>query len=338
MNTPLNVPKPVYPWPVFQSPFVGAFNEEECNWYDEDYQFLSPEARARYKENRLADVGAFMVPTVTDRDKVRAVARFVIYMTVTDDYVELLPLKEIAAFRDRVFEVMMGDEPRPEEKGILRQMQTNRKEWIAFGMPDSWIKRIAMNYKYRFLNDGTMEESPYKISKDVPPLPLFHLIRANSIGMIPFIDQICTLTGFALPDYIYKHTVIQRIVMLQAIIVALQNDFATIRKELSIESETFNIITLLQHHNKISFDEACTAGMRMHDEFVEEFVTLADHLPDFSPYQKETEEFIFYIKQMISGLNSWYYNSGSKRYQVGGFPVPPNGKGETTHEIAVKHF
>ncbi len=338
MNKQLNVPMPVYPWPTAQSPFVGTFYEEENDWYDQDYQFLSPAARASYKKQRLVDVGPFMVPTVTDREKVRPVARFVIYMTVTDDYAELLPVKEIAAFRDRIFEVMMGDDPRPGEKGILRQMQTNRKEWIALGMPEFWLERLARNYKYRFITDGIMEESPYKISKDIPPIPLFHLIRANSIGMIPFIDQICPLIGFALPDDIYNHTVIQRLVMLQAIITALQNDFATIGKELSIESEIFNIILLLKHHNKISLDEACTEGMRIHDEFVDEFVTLSNHLPDFSPYQKETEDFIYHIKQMISGLNDFYYKSGTARYGPGGFPVPPNGKGETLERVEIKHF
>lgn len=338
MNKEFKVPKPVYPWTTLQSPFAGTLYEEENSWYDQDYQFLSKEAMARYKKMRLVDVGPFMVPAATEKDRVLHATRFAIYMTVTDDYVELLPIKEIAAFRDRIFEVMMGDDPRPEEKGILRQMQANRKEWMALGMPDFWLERIATNYKYRFVTDGIMEESPYKISKNIPPIPLFHLIRANSIGMIPFVDLICPSTGFALPNHIYKHTVIQRIIMLQAIIVALQNDFATIGKELAIESEIFNIITLLQHHHKISFDEACTEGMRIHDEFVDEFVTLSNHLPDFSPYQKETEEFIFYIKQMISGLNDFYYKSGTQRYEPGGFAVPPNGKGETIGRIEIKHF
>lgn len=40
---------------------------------------------------------------------------------------ELLPIKEISAFRNRVFEVMMGDDPRREEKGILRQMRITSK-------------------------------------------------------------------------------------------------------------------------------------------------------------------------------------------------------------------
>lgn len=338
MKKQFNVPMPVYPWSTAQSPFVGSLYEEERNWYDQDYQFVSPEALVSYHRHRLVDVGAFMVPTVTDRKKVTSVARFVIYMTVTDDYAELLPVKEIAAFGDRIFEVMMGDDPRPGEKGIFRQIQTNRKEWIEFGMPDFWIERIAKNYKHHFVIDGIMGESKYKASMEAPPMSLFHLIRANSIGMIPFVDQICPLIGFALPDDIYNHTIIQRLVLLQSIIVALQNDFATIGKELSIESEFLNSIILLQRHYKISFDEACTEAMRVHDEFVDEFVTLSNHLPDFSPYQKQTEDFIYHIKQMISGLNDWYYRSGTGRYDPGAFPVPPNGKGETLERVEIRHF
>lgn len=173
MNKEFTVPKPVYPWTTLQSPYAGTFDEEESNWYDQDYQFLTKEAMARYRKMRLVDVGPFMIPAAAEKDRVRHATRFAIYMTVTDDYVELLPIKEIVAFRDRIFEVMMGDDPRPEEKGILRQMQTNRKEWIALGMPDFWLERIAKNYKYRFVTDGIMEESPYKISKGIPPIPPF---------------------------------------------------------------------------------------------------------------------------------------------------------------------
>ncbi|RNL93382.1 hypothetical protein ED312_02745 [Sinomicrobium pectinilyticum] len=338
MNKQFEVPMPVYPWATPQSPLSGIFYEEESNWYDQDYQFLSPKARETYKKMRLVDVGSYMAPTILDKEKVLSLSRYVIYMTVTDDYVEILPVKEIAAFRDRIFEVMMGDDPKPEEKGILRQMQTGRKEWIRFGMPDFWIERMARNYRDRFITDGIMEESPYKISKELPPIPLFHLIRANSIGMIPFIEQVSLLTGFALPDNIYNHTVVQRLVLLQAIITALQNDFATIGKELSIETETFNIIILLQHHNNISFEEACKEGMKMHDEFVEEFVTLIDNLPDFGPYQKEVEAYFYYVKLMVSGLNAWYYKSGTLRYEPGGYPSPPNGKGETIPRVKIKHY
>jgi hypothetical protein len=41
---------------------------------------------------------------------------------------------------------------------------------------------------------------------------------------------------------------------------------------------------------------------------------------------------------MISGLNDFYYKSGTKRYEPDGFAVSPNGKGETIERVEIKYF
>ena len=128
------------------------------------------------------------------------------------------------------------------------------------------------------------------------------MIRAYSIGMVTYGDLIEPATGFALPINIYKHPVIQRLVIILAKIIAIQNDYASIKKELTIESERFNIIFILQNEYKISFEEACMEGLRIHDEFVKEMESLSVCLPDFSPYQKEVENYVYHMKILIDYL------------------------------------
>lgn len=336
MRNTIHIPKPSYPWPTVYSPISETFYEEESDWYDNDYDFMSPESIKRYKKQRIVQVGAFMSPTTVDRDIFRPIGRFAVYVTTFDDYVELMPLDELKIFRDRIFEVMTWDDPRLEEKGILHQMAAARKEWLANGMPQFWIERISTNF-HRFITYGIMEETPFKLNKTYPSLARYLMIRAYSIGMVTYGDLIEPATGFALPVDIYNHPVIQRLVMVLSNIIAIQNDYASIRKELTIESERFNIIFILQHEHKITFDEACMEGLRIHDEFVKEMESLSVCLPDFSPYQKEVENYVYHMKLMVTGCNAWYYEGGTQRYNPEGFAVTPNGQLPIPLDFDVKH-
>lgn len=338
MKQELIVPRPKYPWPTIISPLTYALDEEEKTWYDNDYSnFLPAESIKRYKRQNLVQDAAYMSPTTTNLDHLRPIGRFMIYITVFDDTFEVTPLKEFIPVRDRVFEVMMGEDPGPNEIGILRQMAAARKEWLENGMPQFWIERISTNF-HHFMTYGMMEELPYKLSKTYPSLAHYLLIRVYSIGMLPYGDLIEPGTGFALPVHIYNHPIIQRLKYLLSLVLAIQNDIASIRKELSIGTEIVcNIIPILQHEYKISFEEACTEALRIHDEYVKEMVSLRASLPDFSPYQKETDNYVYHMGLMATGCEAWYYNAKSNRYNAHGFIVPPYREAEVPVDFEIKH-
>ena len=327
MKEELIVPKCHYPWPTITSPIANAFDEEEKIWFDNDYTFLSEEGVKRCKKQLPSRVATYMNPTCESIDLMRPCARLMIYITVFDDFFELTPVKELMPIANRVYEVMLGEDPRPEELGILRQMAQARKEWIANGMPQFWIERVSKNF-YEFMVYGIMEETPFKLSqKRTYPLLAHYLnFRRYSIGMGPFGDLIDPATNFALPVHIYNHPIIQRCSQLLALLIVIQNDFASLKKELERESEFMNIILILRHQYKISYQEACTEAMRIHDEYAKELNDLHASLPDFGPYQEQVYNYVYHIKLQVSGCENWYHNSGTKRYDTKGFIIPQYGK------------
>lgn len=327
MQEELIVPKCYYPWPTVNSPIATAFDEEEIVWYDNDYTFISAEGIKRCKKQQLSQVATYMNPTCNNVDHMRPCARLMIYITLFDDFFALTPIKELKPIANRVYEVMLGEDPRPEELGILRQMAQARKEWTANGMPQFWIERVSVNF-YEFMVYGVMEETPFKLAeKRTYPLLAHYLnFRQYSIGMGSYGDLIDPSINYALPVDIYNHPIIQRCKKLLALIIVIQNDFASLKKELEIETELFNIIFILRHQYKISYQEACTEAMRIHDEYVKELDDLRASLPDFSPYQNEAYNYVYHIKLQISGCANWYYNSGTNRYETKGFIVPKYGR------------
>jgi hypothetical protein len=243
MRDELIVPRCYYPWPTIDSPIANAFDEEELVWYDEDYAYMTEEGVKRSKPQVLSRVATYMHPTCDNIQHMRPCARLMNYITLFDDYFGLTPAKELKALADRVYEVMMSEDPRPEEIGILRQMAQARKEWIKNGMPQFWIERVSKNF-YEFIVYAMMEEIPFKQAKNrtYPTLAHYLSFRKYSIGMWPYGDLIDPASNFALPVHIYNHPIIQRCRELLGLIITIQNDFASLKKELEIESECLNII------------------------------------------------------------------------------------------------
>lgn len=329
MENEIIIPRCYYPWPTVDSPIANAFDGEEKDWYDNDYTFISEEGIKRCKPQFLSRVATYMNPTCDSIERMRPCARLMIYITLFDDYFGMTPAKELKLIADRVYEVMMGEDPRPDEIGILRQMAQARKEWIANGMPQFWIERIAINF-YEFIIYGMMEEIPFKQCENstYPLLPHYLNFRKYSIGMWPYGDLTDAAINFALPVHIYNHPVIKRCRELLSLIIVIQNDFASLGKELKIEWESLNIIFILANQYNLSYQDACTEAMRMHDEYARELDDLHKslHYLDFGPFQEAAYDHIYHVKLHISGCANWYYNSGTSRYEPKGFIVPQYGK------------
>ena len=327
MKEELIVPKCHYPWPTVNSPIANAFDEEEKDWYDNDYTFISEEGIKRCKPQFLSRVATYMNPTCDSIERMRPCARLMIYITIFDDYFGMTPAKELKAMAERVYEVMMGEDPNPDEIGILRQMAQARKEWIINGMPQFWIDRVAINF-YEFIMYGMAEEIPFKQAevRTYPLLAHYLSFRKYSIGMWPYGDLIDPATNSPLPVFIYNHPIVQRCRELLSLIIVIQNDFASLKKELEIESESLNIIFILSHQYNLTYQEACTEAMRLHDAYGQELDDLHKSLPDFGPFQQQAYDHIYHIKLQISGCANWYYNSGTNRYEPKGFIVPQYGR------------
>ncbi|WP_165790569.1 hypothetical protein [Chryseobacterium sp. MYb7] len=48
-----------YPWPYEIGPFFQSFYEEQSDWIDTDYLFLSEAARTKYKKHSLMEAASY---------------------------------------------------------------------------------------------------------------------------------------------------------------------------------------------------------------------------------------------------------------------------------------
>ncbi|KXH85108.1 terpene synthase family protein [Chryseobacterium kwangjuense] len=319
-----DVPILQYPWPYEIGPFSQLFYEEQNSWLDTDYQFMSESTRTKYKKHGLVEAASYMFPAANTREQVRPLARFMVWLTLCDDYHELCPVDKFTEVRDRIMDIMMGDQPKPDDIGLMRQVALSREEFLPY-VNENWLQRWTKSF-YNYTTYGIMEETPYKLKKEFPTLSNYLLIREYSIAMYPYGDPVEPSINYMVPDAISEHPVIKRLKMLMCRIIAIQNDFGSIEKELAVDTEFLNIILIIRHQYKVSLEEAIAEAMRIHDEYVKEFVELQNSLPDFGPEQKNVERFVHNVALMISGLGAWYHKGISTRYKTPGeFPKPEYG-------------
>ncbi|MDN3692804.1 hypothetical protein QWZ06_11210 [Chryseobacterium tructae] len=107
-----DVPILQYPWSYEIGPFSQSFYEEETSWIDTDYQFMSESTRKKYKKHGLAEATSYMFPAASTIEQIRPIARFMVWLTLYDDYYEVCPVNKLIDIRNHIMDIMMGEKPK----------------------------------------------------------------------------------------------------------------------------------------------------------------------------------------------------------------------------------
>jgi hypothetical protein len=321
-----NLPRPEYPflsgYEFHSDKLLNPHAEQLKIDTDEmiaSYTFLSESTRQKYKLMNSGFITARMLPYPGDYQRAAACNRVTLWMLVQDDYYELASQAELELFRQRFERMWLGDEPEPGDNEILRQVSLSRKE-MAVLMPDTWIERVIEAFNEYFIY-GMGGEAPYKATQRCPPLAEFFLIREYSLAEYPYMLMQEVIHDFPLPDFLAKHPVIKQFQRLTCRIMAWQNDFYSLPKEIGRDSEMMNIVLVLQNEYNMSLEEAYAEAIRISDTDIREFHALFAAMSDFGAYQQQVITYVVYLMAEIQGLQL-YYERDAFRYTSDVWPDP----------------
>lgn len=221
------LPRGHYPWPDLINPHAEQMGKDMDGWIDNDYTFLTEKQRGIYKKMKLHMCTARMWPDLTYEQTIPC-NRFMLQYVALDDQVENSSLEEIQQLRIRCVDILRGDQPRPEENALYQHMALIRDEFRAL-MPDIWVERFIY-YFYQSFRYGIELEYPYKIAQRPPSLTLFKTIREYSVLMRPYLILGEIESGLVLPEHIFEHIVVQKMISHMTLVVAWQNDIHSLPK------------------------------------------------------------------------------------------------------------
>jgi|GEM_PF-6466052 len=172
---------------------------------------------------RLSQFASRSYPRTVSYAHLRACCLCAFTATIMDDYYELCTADEIEMLRQQVTGIFRGNQPGPEDNGILQQMAVARDALLEL-MPAQWMQRVIAHID-DYIGKGMKAECPY---------------------------------------------ILQR---------------------------------------------------QLHNEELEEFITLQDQLPDFGTYETAVRNYIYHLALMVQGERAWYMKD-TPRYAPGGYAEP----------------
>ncbi|AZA99628.1 hypothetical protein EG359_08390 [Chryseobacterium joostei] len=307
------LPRGHYPWPDLINPHAEQMGKDMDGWIDNDYTFLTEKQRGIYKKMKLHMCTARMWPDLTYEQTIPC-NRFMLQYVALDDQVENSSQEEIQQLRIRCVDILRGDQPRPEENALYQHMALIRDEFRAL-MPDIWVERFIY-YFYQSFRYGIELEYPYKIAQRPPSLTLFKTIREYSVLMRPYLILGEIESGLVLPEHIFEHIVVQKMISHMTLVVAWQNDIHSLPKEMAKGTEVFNLVFVLQQEYNLSLKDACDQAFRIHNEELAKLLALHAEYREFGEYQEHVDKFVYYAGVGLQGVNSFYLET--ERYQHGG--------------------
>ncbi|SFN05460.1 hypothetical protein SAMN05421594_0675 [Chryseobacterium oleae] len=307
------LPRGHYPWPDLINPHAEQMGKDMDGWIDNDYTFLTEKQRKTYKRMRLHMCTARMWPDLTYEQTIPC-NRFMLQYVALDDQVEHSSLEEIQQLRTRCVDILRGAEPKSEENALYQHMALIRDEFRAL-MPDIWVERFIY-YFYQSFRYGIELEYPYKIAQRPPSLTLFKTIREYSVLMRPYLILGEIESGLVLPEHIFEHIVVQKMISHMTLVVAWQNDIHSLPKEMAKGTEVFNLVFVLQQEYNLSLKDACEQAFQIHNEELAKVLALHAEYREFGEYQEYVDKFVYYAGVGLQGVNSFYLET--ERYQHGG--------------------
>lgn len=308
-------PVPSYPFDHRISPLQQLMIASTHHWIDSDYRMYSAPAQEKYKQMNIGTLTALCFPRVTDPRHMEPLARWILWGIMLDDYYEPCTPGELQVIREELIGILEGDEPKVQQNGIYHQAAAMRDNLQAL-MPDHWMNRFIKDQDTQL--EGMIMEAPYKLGKRFPTPGEFMHIRELSVAIYPMLDLLQVQDGIALPDEVISHPTIRRLGTLSTRMTAWLNDFYTLPKELLRDNDTLNLVLVLQHAHHISLEEAHAQAMHIHNNDLDEFLSLQQALPDFGEYNRPVSNYIQDMGLFLQGQKTWYEHH-TTRYQPGGY-------------------
>ncbi|MFE5818503.1 hypothetical protein [Streptomyces sp. NPDC056479] len=147
---------------------------------------------------------------------------------------------------------------------------------LCEGMSPDWQARSARNWA-AFFATFPLEDHNHR-NGIVLDIDSYRALRRISVGVEPLIDVAERVGGFEVPARVQDSAWMRRMRYTASDAIAVMNDVHGVEREES-HQDTHNLVLLLEHHEKLSRDEAIDEGVRIFDQQLADFTSLYEQVP-----------------------------------------------------------
>lgn len=309
-----------YPFPMLKNSHAEYMQYvTDTQWIDGEFLWIyenDPVTREQYKKTKTAHMVSQWFPTV-NLERLRALCRFMLWTLYNDDMCEEITPAEIKVIQERSIAVLKGELTSAEAGiplgGMLGSLRRDLLPYVSAQTFERYVTQLDIYFK------GLMQEVIHKQKNTYPSLEECIRIREESLCLSPFLELTELETGITLPPEILDHPVMKELRRIATRMLVYFNEVQSVMKDEATNSIYYNVVKVIQFHQKISLEDACHEQLRIHDLELKEFIRLQSSLPDFGEYQDAAVNYVHYISLVLSGWKA--VSSRLARYNsINGFP------------------
>ncbi|MBK7885237.1 MAG: hypothetical protein IPJ81_16725 [Chitinophagaceae bacterium] len=211
----------------------------------------------------------------------------------------------ISLFRTGIANVM--DSP------IVKLSQSLRKKLLKFGTPE-WFERICISTE-EYLRIGVLGAVDVWRNKNPYTIDNYMLNREYDSGVYTCIDMVEIVADIDLSAEVRNDRRVQKLRKLTARHVAFTNDLYSYNKEVPKHANPNNLVYLLMHWKKLSFDESVSEIVKIINSDMESFLQLKKEvLSDERCTSVSLQKYIAGMEHWMSGNIDWSIQTS--RYKV----------------------
>jgi hypothetical protein len=194
------------------------------------------------------------------------------------------------------------------------------RELILESASEAWLWRIVSSL-IKHLNASTLSVQAIMVD-GVASIDKYIELREFDSGMQSTVEMIELEMGIFIPDEILAHPVLEQLRVCVMRLGSLMNDLFSYHKEVIMNGQRFNLVSVLMENRNLSFEAAAHESIKIVNGFTQTFLEYEQKVPEFSD-----PEINRMVKLYVQGCRNeilaiYHWQMSTNRYRSPDSPFP----------------
>jgi 5-epi-alpha-selinene synthase len=299
-------------FPAFLNPFTSSIHpslelvdEGSLRWArDTGLSEEGTELYRRIERHSFASLVCYTQPNTVRLDDLQLAADWMTWACVHDDRVDQDPGRfsrsELQVLHEQFFAVLEGRKAGEQESPSTRALR-NLCERTSSRSTPGWLRRLFFHLKEYF--QSNLWELDLHEQRIIPNLATYALMRPIT-GSVHVALTIINLTNDVPEDAAFlDHLIMRQMATLVGLQTNYYNDTRFFEKDLG--GGQANLISVIQHEEGVSVQEAVNLAVELTNQQLSAFVHLKERLPHFGAEEVQARLYVTAMENWIAGYPMW---------------------------------
>jgi 5-epi-alpha-selinene synthase len=218
--------------------------------------------------------------------------------------------EQLADLHTRLLDILRGVAPQQDDQPLVYGLWDLYMRLRKYATAE-WLDRFSASVAMYFT--ANVWEATNRRQGLIPNAAAYRGMRPFTSAVYPCLMLIELTECLRLPPAVYSHPDIERLAEMTNNVISWANDIVSFEKE-QRQGDVHNLVLVLAHEQRLTLQAAVEQVAALHDDEVNDFISLVARLPKFEPaIEADLQRYIAGMRFWMRGNLDW--SIGTARYQ-----------------------